>query len=617
MAAGRYCRVVFYGSGQSGAYSLVELILRDTPGGSNVATGGTASGSSNAIGGYPASRAFDGTTAGGDGQCYATTAVYGSSYIQYDFGVGNSYDIAEIVVYPRNDGFQGQTPELLRVMSSNDGTTWADEWVGHATAWGAGTAQTFTKPASMATARYFEIYINAFRSSTSVAIGEISLNNGGANLLLGGTASASSIYDVNYPASRAIDSGADTRPWHCGNGAAAPEWWRDDLGAGNEIALPTTLSITSRNDYSGRETDPSHWILLQSNDGTNFFYVNEWSGNRWSAQNQTVSFATAISGNPTTTTFAIESLVEEDSVPRTTSYSVEYLAEDITPMRATSFAVEFLYLDSNAGYQTSTACLLFRVKRRDGTVMRFASLDRDVTYAGETYLASAPFQASASEQVKSLSSGQLEVMGLIDNDTIDPTDLLNGLYDRAEVTVLRVDWSNPTAGAEVVSAGIIQSVSSGPTVFEAECVTPSAQLGQQVTDTYVPNCRVNLGSAKCGVNLASFTETHTVTSVASRANFTASGFGQAAGWATKGRVTFTSGANNGAARDVRLHEAGGVITLWDPFFKNIQPGDTFTISAGCDHRTATCHGKFNNIINYRGFPHVPGDDAIFRYPDAR
>jgi uncharacterized phage protein (TIGR02218 family) len=42
----------------------------------------------------------------------------------------------------------------------------------------------------------------------------------------------------------------------------------------------------------------------------------------------------------------------------------------------------------------------------------------------------------------------------------------------------------------------------------------------------------------------------------------------------------------------------------------IQVGDIFTIVAGCDKLKETCIAKFNNILNFRGFPDVPGIDKL-------
>ena len=42
-------------------------------------------------------------------------------------------------------------------------------------------------------------------------------------------------------------------------------------------------------------------------------------------------------------------------------------------------------------------------------------------------------------------------------------------------------------------------------------------------------------------------------------------------------------------------------------------GDGFIARAGCDKRIATCSAKFANVANFRGFPSIPGQDAVLRY----
>ena len=46
----------------------------------------------------------------------------------------------------------------------------------------------------------------------------------------------------------------------------------------------------------------------------------------------------------------------------------------------------------------------------------------------------------------------------------------------------------------------------------------------------------------------------------------------------------------------------------------LAPGDTFTVTAGCDKRFATCRDRFANGINFRGFPQIPGNDFLVAYP---
>ena len=59
-----------------------------------------------------------------------------------------------------------------------------------------------------------------------------------------------------------------------------------------------------------------------------------------------------------------------------------------------------------------------------------------------------------------------------------------------------------------------------------------------------------------------------------------------------------------------LFAAPPVIELWQPFAHAILPGDAFTVTAGCDKQFATCQAKFDNAVNFRGFPHIPGNDFV-------
>ena len=69
-------------------------------------------------------------------------------------------------------------------------------------------------------------------------------------------------------------------------------------------------------------------------------------------------------------------------------------------------------------------------------------------------------------------------------------------------------------------------------------------------------------------------------------------------------------------REVLGHDVAddvAILTLLEPPVREISEGDGFTIRAGCDKRMETCGAKFANTANFRGFPHIPGQDAVLRY----
>lgn len=83
----------------------------------------------------------------------------------------------------------------------------------------------------------------------------------------------------------------------------------------------------------------------------------------------------------------------------------------------------------------------------------------------------------------------------------------------------------------------------------------------------------------------------------------------AEGYFTYGTVKWTGGQNAGYSSYVRDFVPGAV-TIALPTYYPIAAGDTYSIVAGCDKQCGTCASRWNNIANFRGFPYIPGPDAI-------
>jgi len=133
-------------------------------------------------------------------------------------------------------------------------------------------------------------------------------------------------------------------------------------------------------------------------------------------------------------------------------------------------------------------------------------------------------------------------------------------------------------------------------------------------------CDADVGDPRCGIDLTlpAYRGLGTVVAVDSARRFTASGLGgYASGFFARGLLTFTSGAANGQAIEVNEHSLTGTtatVELWAPARLPLSAGQTFRITAGCDKHLATCQAKFSNVVNFRGFPHMPGNDFIMRGP---
>lgn len=84
---------------------------------------------------------------------------------------------------------------------------------------------------------------------------------------------------------------------------------------------------------------------------------------------------------------------------------------------------------------------------------------------------------------------------------------------------------------------------------------------------------------------------------------------------TNGLVTFTSGNNVGVRpKEITAWSLGSTqVTLFENFPLTISPGDTLTITAGCEKTRADCKLR-DNIKNFGGFPDLPGVDFLFNVP---
>jgi len=89
-------------------------------------------------------------------------------------------------------------------------------------------------------------------------------------------------------------------------------------------------------------------------------------------------------------------------------------------------------------------------------------------------------------------------------------------------------------------------------------------------------------------------------------------------WFNGGGLTFETGLSTGQTAEMKdWAQANSQLLLFLPAEFALQVGQKIRLYAGCDKRLQTCIDKFDNVLNFRGEPFVPGSDVLVRYPDAR
>ncbi len=267
---------------------------------------------------------------------------------------------------------------------------------------------------------------------------------------------------------------------------------------------------------------------------------------------------------------------------------------------------------------TTTLAWCWRITRADGDVLGFTDHDRTLAFSSTTFEPESGLVASEVRSGSDLSVDAQDAEGVLSSDRITETDILDGRWDNATVEVWRVNWQD-TSQRVLLRRGAIGQIRRGRLAFVAEVRSMAHVLGQTVGRTFQATCDAALGDARCGINLesATFKGTGSVTDTLRDRAFLASGIGAFAdGWFSGGTVEWTSGANDGRLAEIMLHEVSSgivTVTLLEAPVRSIAADDAFVIRAGCDKRVETCRAKFANMVNFRGYPHIPGQDAMIRY----
>ena len=278
-------------------------------------------------------------------------------------------------------------------------------------------------------------------------------------------------------------------------------------------------------------------------------------------------------------------------------------------------------LTAHLAQGVTTVCRCWALTRADGMTMGFTDHDRDLTFEGVVFRPDSGLSASALVQTTGLAVDNTEALGALSDAGLSSEDIRAGRYDGARIVCWLVNWA-AVSQRMMQFRGSLGEIREEAGVFRAELRGLSEALNQKIGFVFQRPCSAVLGDARCGVDLTApgYTADLTVETVSDNRVFRFSSLGSYdAGWFSRGRLRMTSGAASGLVGLVKAdRDADGfrIIELWESFRAPVVPGDALSLQTGCDRRPITCRKKFANFLNFRGFPHVPGEDWLMSYPRA-
>ena len=262
----------------------------------------------------------------------------------------------------------------------------------------------------------------------------------------------------------------------------------------------------------------------------------------------------------------------------------------------------------------TTSCYAWRLERMDGVTLGFVSHDRDLVIDNLLYRAAPGMVPSTIALSDSLEMDSVDIEGVMTDQAIAEQDLVAGRWNGARLHIYLVNWESPEDEPLHLISGEFGEITRAGDAFQVEMLGSTSFLDEAIAPLTSPTCRARLGDRSCKVSLTAHQSEVEVAELTDMEIIFSDLQGQA-GQYIYGELRWLSGTNRGLSFAIISGE-GESIRLADQPTQPVSIGDRALLTAGCDKNFATCRDRFQNSINFRGEPYLPGNDLLTRYPGA-
>ncbi len=269
----------------------------------------------------------------------------------------------------------------------------------------------------------------------------------------------------------------------------------------------------------------------------------------------------------------------------------------------------------------TTLCHAWAITRKDGREFAFTDHDMALSFDGLEFRADTGLSALALAQTTGLSVDNTEAMGALSDASIREDEIEQGRFDGAEVRAWLVNWAD-VSQRWMNFRGTIGDLTRSGGAFRAELRGLTEGLNRPLGRVYQKPCTAVLGDSGCRFDIAQegYSQIMPVHRVTDARIFHWEGFNTFdVDWFTRGRLEVIDGPAKGLWGMIKHDRMVGnsrCIELWEPIRGAIGVGTQIRLDAGCDKRSETCRLKFNNFLNFQGFPDLPSDDWVVSVPRA-
>lgn len=259
----------------------------------------------------------------------------------------------------------------------------------------------------------------------------------------------------------------------------------------------------------------------------------------------------------------------------------------------------------NSDVTTLATCV--KITLKSGKIITLTDSNRNITIDRIIYNSSNGFSSSSIIMSNDLDIDNFDITMVIDSNYISEQDIIAGLYDHSYIEIFMVNYEAPDMGAIDITQGYFGEIKIINGKFTVEVRGLTYKFNKLIGELYSPNCRTKFGDKRCKIDRNKYSKNGVVEEVTSYYSFYDSRRGENIGYFDFGIVEFNELGFRYEIKDF----VNKKLEFYLPFDKSIKAGDKYIITPGCDKTVNMCKNKYNNIINFRGEPHIPGNKILY------
>ena len=256
---------------------------------------------------------------------------------------------------------------------------------------------------------------------------------------------------------------------------------------------------------------------------------------------------------------------------------------------------------------TIANCWLISLK--DGSNIGFTDYSHNLQYDNVLYYANHTIAVSTVESNNSFSADNFEMEAVLNSEFISDNDLLSGRYNRATIEYFIVNYKSPEQGRVMVKKGYIYEIRLHDNKFFADVRSINYELNKQTRPVYSETCRAKFKSKQCGVSGNNHIICVSIVGIQEKKKIVVDSVIKYPDLYNNAVIRFLL-PNNEKKENRIIGVSGNVIFLHDEVESSVNIGNKVLLFPECNKSFLVCCNIFDNALNFRGEPHVPGFDEM-------